>query len=87
LYVIKIYIFYKIPPILNRILENTIKIIQSAFKIDLFRYGGCYSDIGHIIYKSFDDICEKSKLIIVKDLFNCGIHNGLMCSNKNLYIL
>lgn len=111
----------KFPPILNKILEDTIKInpeyklyyfdnddvdkfmksyslraykaykkiIPSAFKIDLFRYcflekyGGCYSDIGHITYKSFDDICENSKLVIVKDLCDCGIHNALMCSNKN----
>ena len=70
------------------------KIIPSAFKIDLFRYcflekyGGCYSDIGHIPYTSFDNICENNKLIIVKDLYYSGIHNALLCSTKkNSYII
>ena len=61
------------------------KLIPGAFKADLFRYcilekyGGCYSDIGHISYISFNQICENNKLILVKDLNNTGIHNALMC--------
>ena len=61
------------------------KLIPGAYKADLFRYcilekfGGCYSDIGHILYVSFDTICENNKLILVKDLNDTGIHNALMC--------
>lgn len=69
------------------------KLIPGAFKADLFRYcilekyGGCYSDIGHITYVSFDEICQNNELVLVKDLFNSGIHNALMCSiPHNFYI-
>ena len=70
------------------------KIVPGAFKADLFRYcilekyGGCYSDIGHITYVPFDSICENNKLILVKDLFDNGIHNALMCATPhNEYII
>jgi mannosyltransferase OCH1-like enzyme len=72
------------------------KLKPGAFKADLFRYcvlekfGGCYSDIGHMMHVSFDRICENNKLVLVKDrLFNkhdnrnkfdTGIHNALMCT-------
>ena len=68
------------------------KIIPGAFKADLFRYcilekyGGCYSDIGHVMTLSFDDICEDNNLVIVKDIDYLkyeGIHNALICSSKN----
>ena len=61
------------------------KLVPGAFKADLFRYcilekyGGCYSDIGHITYDSFDNICENNKLVLVKDLYDTGIHNALIC--------
>lgn len=66
------------------------KLKPGAFKADLFRYcvlekyGGCYSDIGHIMHIPFDSICEKNKLILVKERFfgnrQYGIHNALMCA-------
>jgi len=67
------------------------KLIPGAFKADLFRYcilykfGGCYSDIGHVMYKSFDYICSDNNLVIVKDMNSkyWGIHNALICSNKS----
>jgi mannosyltransferase OCH1-like enzyme len=68
------------------------KLIPGAYKADLFRYcilykyGGCYSDIGHVMLQSFDYIIGKSKLVIVKDKpeFNyTGIHNALICVEKN----
>jgi hypothetical protein len=64
------------------------KLIPGAYKADLFRYcilykyGGCYSDIGHVMLKSFDTIIGNNKLVIVKDkpyLNYTGIHNALMC--------
>lgn len=61
------------------------KIVPGAFKADLFRYcilekyGGCYSDIGHILQRPFDTICGNNKLVLVKDLFDTGIHNALIC--------
>ena len=64
------------------------KLVPGAYKADLFRYcilykyGGCYSDIGHVMLKSFDSIIEDNKLVIVKDkpyLNYTGIHNALMC--------
>jgi mannosyltransferase OCH1-like enzyme len=72
------------------------KLKPGAYKADLFRYcvlkkyGGCYSDIGHMMHVSFDTICENNKLILVKDRlinkndkhtkFDTGIHNALMCA-------
>ena len=62
------------------------KLIPGAFKADLFRYcildsyGGCYSDIGHTMNVTFDSICEASNLVVVKEIKNLGIHNGLLCS-------
>jgi len=62
------------------------KLIPEAYKADLFRYciiekyGGCYTDIGHVFYTSFDDICEDCKMVLVKDMGNGGILNSLMCS-------
>jgi mannosyltransferase OCH1-like enzyme len=64
------------------------KLVPGAYKADLLRYcilykyGGCYSDIGHVMLKSFDSIIEDNKLVIVKDkpyLNYTGIHNALMC--------
>ena len=75
------------------------KIIPGAFKADLFRvcllhkYGGCYSDIGHIMLRPFYDICGDANIVLVSDQnilqfvielehqYN-GIHNALMCSVK-----
>jgi mannosyltransferase OCH1-like enzyme len=77
------------------------KIIPGAFKADLFRlcilekYGGCYSDIGHLMKVGFDEICEDCNIVLVNDknllnlnLINInlinpkfyGIHNALMCT-------
>jgi len=64
------------------------KLVPGAYKADLFRYcilykyGGCYSDIGHVMLKSFDSIIEDNKLVIVKDKPDStyyGIHNALIC--------
>jgi hypothetical protein len=64
------------------------KLIPGAYKADFFRYcilykyGGCYSDIGHVMLKSFDSIIEENKLVIVKDKprgIYFGIHNALIC--------
>jgi hypothetical protein len=64
------------------------KLIPGAYKADLFRYcilykyGGCYSDIGHVMLKSFDYIIGDNKLVVVKDKPNInytGIHNALIC--------
>jgi hypothetical protein len=65
------------------------KLIPGAYKADLFRYcilekyGGCYSDIGHIMKVSFDDICEDCNLVLVKDWngpLYAGIHNAFICT-------
>jgi hypothetical protein len=48
------------------------KLIPGAFKADLFRYcildhyGGCYSDIGHVMNATFDSIFNSSNLVFVK---------------------
>jgi hypothetical protein len=64
------------------------KLVPGAFKADLFRYcilykyGGCYSDIGHVMLKSFDSIIQHNNLVIVKDkpgIKYYGIHNALIC--------
>ena len=79
------------------------KIIPGAFKADLFRicvlekYGGCYSDIGHVPENNitFNEICGDVNIVLVLDnritiLPNSeipheytGVHNALMCSTKN----
>jgi mannosyltransferase OCH1-like enzyme len=68
------------------------KLKPGAYKADFFRvcvlykYGGCYSDIGHVPLVSFDDICEDANLILVDDTLQqqkelyIGVHNALMCS-------
>jgi mannosyltransferase OCH1-like enzyme len=65
------------------------KLIPGAFKADFFRvcflykYGGCYSDIGHVHLIPFDDICEDNNLVLVQDYpqgHYFGIHNAFMCS-------
>ena len=77
------------------------KLVPGAFKADLFRacclyrFGGCYSDIGHIMLKPFDMICGDANIVLVSDykvydvgLFviknvnYTGIHNALMCCVK-----
>ena len=64
------------------------KLIPGAYKADFFRYcilykyGGCYCDIGHVMLKSFDYIIRDNKLVIVKDKPTrkyYGIHNALIC--------
>jgi len=64
------------------------KLIPGAYKADFFRYcilykyGGCYSDIGHVMLKSFDYIIGDNNLVIVKDkptMIYTGIHNALIC--------
>ena len=60
-------------------------LVPSAFKSDFWRYcmlykfGGCYSDIGHVMVVSFDEILFDKELILVNELHNGGIHNALMC--------
>jgi len=62
------------------------KLIPESYKADLFRfciiekYGGCYTDIGHVFYTSFDDICEDCKMVLVKDRYYTGIQISLICS-------
>lgn len=75
------------------------KLVPGAFKADLFRacclykYGGCYSDIGHIFLKGIDSFCADANIILVSDakimdfvlfrkhdIMYTGIHNALMCS-------
>jgi len=80
----------------GRIINAYTKLIPGAFKADLFRlcilyrYGGCYSDIGHVMKMSFDDICGDASLVLVKDSPRNnyhGIHNALICSApKNNFI-
>ena len=61
------------------------KLKPGAFKADLFRYcilekyGGCYSDIGHVMYASFDEICGSNEIVVVRDMNNTGLHNALIC--------
>ena len=80
-----------------RVFEAYNKVIPGAFKADLFRvcilekYGGCYSDIGHIPLVSFNEINGSENIVLVKDekhmhfikIDYAGIHNALMCSVKN----
>jgi len=74
-----------IKDISNRLHRAYKSIIPSAFKSDFWRYcmlykfGGCYSDIGHIMLVSFDEIIGDKELILVNELHNGGIHNALMC--------
>ena len=65
------------------------KLVPGAFKADFFRvcclykYGGCYSDIGHICLTSLNDVCGDSNLVLVSDTNEKGfhgIHNAFMCS-------
>lgn len=70
------------------------QLVPGAYKADFFRvcilykYGGCYSDIGHVPLVSFDAICGDADIVLVNDCpENCkdvsnytGIHNALMCS-------
>ena len=78
------------------------KLIPGAFKADLFRicilekYGGCYSDIGHLMKVGFNEICGDCNIVLVNDKniiinninvpiysnYN-GIHNALMCTVPN----
>lgn len=68
-----------------RTLKAFKKLVPGAFKCDLWRYcilekyGGCYSDIGHIPKVSFETICESHPLVLVQEIKNLGIHNGLIC--------
>jgi len=65
-------------------------LIPGAYRADLFRYcfiykyGGCYSDIGHVMKQSFDYIVSDANIVIIKDtdiFFRFyGIHNALICS-------
>ena len=56
----------------ERALKAYKKIIPGAYKADLFRYcflykyGGCYSDIGHVMLKPFDEICGYYNMILIK---------------------
>jgi len=75
------------------------KLVPGAFKADFFRvcilykYGGCYSDIGHFFLKPLDEICEDANIVLVGDakdfdvgifrtdnVYYTGIHNAFMCS-------
>ena len=74
-----------IKDISNRLHRAYKNIIPSAFKSDFWRYcmlykfGGCYSDIGHVMLVSFDEIISDKELILVNELHNGGIHNALIC--------
>lgn len=74
------------------------KLIPGAYKADLFRlcilhkYGGCYSDIGHVNIVDFDNICGDAEIVLTKDNGNIqsrflnldyGIHNALICCKPN----
>ena len=68
------------------------KLIPGAFQADLFRlcilekYGGCYSDIGHILFKPLNKILGDNNIVLVKDIpfFSYfGIHNAFMCSSPS----
>ena len=62
-----------------------LKLKPGAFKADFWRYcilylyGGVYSDIGHIPLISFDKIINGTSLVLVKEIKDYGIHNGLIC--------
>lgn len=73
------------------------KIKPNAFKSDLFRlcvlykYGGCYSDIGHTMKVSLDTVCLDNTMVLVLDhMFRnktddygyYGIHNAFMCTTR-----
>ena len=77
------------------------KLVPGAYKADLFRlcilekYGGCYSDIGHLMKVSFNEINSDANIVLVNDanilvgfginintVFN-GIYNSLICTIKN----
>ena len=34
----------------------------------LEKYGGCYSDIGHLMKVGFDEICEDCNIVLVNDI-------------------
>ena len=76
----------------NRAYRAYKKLIPGAFKADLFRYcilekyGGCYSDIGHILLKPLDDIIGDNNILIVNEPDSDtrhGIHNAFICCGKN----
>ena len=76
----------------NRAYRAYKKLIPGAFKADLFRYcilekyGGCYSDIGHILLKHLDDIIGDNNILIVNEPDSDtrhGIHNAFICCGKN----
>lgn len=63
---------------------STIK--PTAYKSDfwryciLYKYGGCYSDMGHIVLKSFQSITGNKTLVIPDEPYGgSGYHNGFMC--------
>jgi hypothetical protein len=65
------------------------KLIPGAYQADLFRlcilykYGGCYSDIGHELFVPLDKILEDYNIVLVKDTpvrEYYGIHNSFMCT-------
>jgi mannosyltransferase OCH1-like enzyme len=65
------------------------KLVPGAFKADLFRvcclykYGGCYSDIGHTCLKPLDEVIGNANIVLVSDVNETGfhgIHNAFMCS-------
>jgi mannosyltransferase OCH1-like enzyme len=68
------------------------KLVPGAYKADLFRYcilekyGGCYSDIGHIQLVPFDEICKDVHMVLVKDMviknkkMYRGLYQALLCT-------
>ena len=66
-----------------------LKIKPSAFKCDLWRYcilekyGGCYSDIGHVMNIPFNDIIGNFNFILTNGFLKEGIHNALICCCKS----
>jgi len=77
----------------DRVLKALHKIKPGAFKADLWRYcilqkyGGCYSDIGHTMKVSFDEIIDNNNLVLVKEIKDFGIHNGFICCEKNSLLM
>jgi len=68
----------------ERIYRAFKKLIPGAFKADLFRYcilhryGGCYSDIGHTPEVPFEELLKETDIVLVKEIRDFGIHNGLI---------
>ena len=65
------------------------KLIPGAFKADFFRvsllekYGGCYSDLSHVILVPLNDILLDYNMVLVRDNTKTNIYNAFMCTIPN----